>query len=188
MPTKNKRRKDYLVWIDCEMTGLEPDTDALVEIATIITDSELNIVDHGPEFAIHQSAARLRKMNPWSRRTHRESGLIDRIRTEGIPLAEAEHQTLNFVRKHCYAKSAPLCGNTVWQDKAFLRQHMPRLYDFFHYRIVDVSSVKILASNWFGKKCRPPQKQGSHRALQDIEESIEELKYYRTLFTGKKPK
>ena len=188
MPSKNMRAKDRLIWIDCEMTGILPDKDVLIEIATIVTDSELNILDRGPDLAIRQSPKCLREMNAWCRRTHRASGLIDRIATEGVALEEAERQTLNFIRKYCYAKSAPLCGNSVGHDKAFLYRGMPQLYSFLHYRIIDVSSVKLLAFNWFGAKCQPPEKQSTHRALQDIEESITELKYYRKLFTGKKAK
>src|SRR5690349_14707379 len=127
--TKAKCSKKHLVWIDCEMTGLDPMKNVLLEIATIITDYDLNIVARGPELAIRQSARKLEMMDAWNRRTHRQSGLLDRIATEGVPLAEAERQTLNFVKRHCYAQTAPLCGNSIGQDKRFLARYMPELHD-----------------------------------------------------------
>src|SRR5438045_214264 len=121
------KSKKHLVWIDCEMTGLDPVKDCLIELATIITDYDLNIIAKGPDLAIRTSEARLKNMDAWNRRTHKKSGLIDRIHAEGIPVAEAEHQTLAFVKKHCYANTAPLCGNSIGQDKRFLVRYMPKL-------------------------------------------------------------
>ena len=174
-----QRSKKHLVWVDCEMTGLDPTHDVLLEIATIITNYDLEIIDRGPVLAIHQSDKRLAAMDAWNRRTHRKSGLIDRVRAEGVSTAEAERQTLAFVKKYCYARTAPLCGNSIGQDKRFLVKYMPRLHDFLHYKVVDVSSIKLLVSEWYGGKVKPPEKKELHRALDDIEESIEELRYYR---------
>ena len=174
-----KRSRKYLVWIDCEMTGLDPAHDVLLEIATIITNYDLEIIDRGPVLAIRQSDARLAAMDAWNRRTHKKSGLIDRVRTEGVTTAEAERQTLAFVKKYCYAKTAPLCGNSIGQDKRFLVKYMPALHEFLHYKVVDVSSIKLLASEWYGDKYEAPKKKELHRALDDIEESIAELAFYR---------
>jgi oligoribonuclease len=176
MPKRSKKR---LVWIDCEMTGLDPGADALLEIATIITDYDLNIIEHGPVFAIRTTEARLAGMDAWNRRTHKKSGLLDRVRTQGVTVAEAEKKTLSFVRRHCYKRTAPLCGNSIGQDKRFLAKYMPELNEFLHYKVVDVSSIKLLAGEWYGKEFKPPKKMELHRALSDIEESIAELAYLR---------
>jgi oligoribonuclease len=177
--TKPKRSKKYLVWIDCEMTGLDPERNALIEIATIITNYDLEVVARGPVFAIRQPQSKLDAMDAWNKRTHKKSGLLDRIREEGVPLAVAEEETLKFVKRYCYAQSAPLCGNSIGQDKRFLAKYMPQLHDFLHYKVVDVSSIKLLVSEWYGGKYKSPEKKELHRALDDIEESIEELRYYR---------
>lgn len=181
MPT---RRNDLMVWIDCEMTGLDPDRHTLIEIATIITDFDLTIIDRGPDLAIKPSPSALKKMDAWPRRAHTKSGLLERAKTEGVSLAEAEKQTLRFIKKHCAAKTAPLCGNSVWQDKRFLSQYMPAVERYLHYRIVDVSSIKLMARHWYPGQ-NPPAKQETHRALADIEESIAELKFYRSLLAAK---
>jgi Oligoribonuclease (3''->5'' exoribonuclease) len=165
--------------MDCEMTGLDPARDVLLEIATIITNYDLEIIAHGPVLAIRCSEATLKAMDAWNRRTHKKSGLIDRVRNEGVSLAEAERETLNFVRKHCSVRTAPLCGNSIGQDKRFLVRYMPNLDAFLHYRTVDVSTIKVLVSEWYEGKYAPPKKQDQHRALSDIEESIAELAYYR---------
>jgi oligoribonuclease len=184
--SKVKRSKKYLVWIDCEMTGLDPDKHTLLEIATIITNYDLEIIARGPVLAIRQSERKLQMMDAWNQRTHRQSGLLDRMREEGVTLAEAERQTYNFVKRYCYAKSAPLCGNSIGQDKRFLVKYMPQLHEFLHYKVIDVSSIKLLASEWYGGKYESPKKQELHRALTDIEESIAELDYYRkTVFVKK---
>ncbi len=164
------------------MTGLDLARSVLLEIATIVTDRDLNIVAHGPELAIHQSAQRLRAMDAWNRRTHKASGLLERVRASRVNTAEAERQTLRFIRKFCYAKTAPLCGNSVWQDKQFLEKYMPDLHGFMHYRIVDVSSIKLLVKHWY-PNLEPPAKASTHRALVDIEESIDELRYYQSILT-----
>lgn len=176
---KPKRSKKHLVWMDCEMTGLDPDRHVLLEIATIITNYDLEIIDRGPVLAIRPSKAKLDSMDAWCRRTHGQSGLLDRVRDEGVSVAEAERQTLSFVRRHCYVRTAPLCGNSIGQDKRFLARYMPQLDAFLHYRIVDVSSIKLLVSEWYGGEVKPPKKQETHRALLDIEESIAELDFYR---------
>jgi oligoribonuclease len=176
MPKKSKK---HLVWIDCEMTGLDPSKDVLLEIATIITNYDLDIIAKGPVIAIRASEARLAKMDDWNQRTHKASGLLERVRSEGVAVAEAEKLTLNFVKRYCFAKTAPLCGNSIGQDKRFLVKYMPELHDYLHYKVVDVSSIKVLVSEWYGNKYCPPPKQELHRALADIEESIAELDYYR---------
>lgn len=167
------------MWIDCEMTGLDPAKNVLLEIATIITNYDLEIVARGPVLAIRQSEARLKQMDAWNQRTHRESGLLDRVRNEGVSVAEAERETLKFVKRYCYVRTAPLCGNSIGQDKRFLAKYMPALHEFLHYKVVDVSSIKVLVSEWYAGRFESPKKQELHRALNDIEESIEELKYYR---------
>ncbi|HEV7919612.1 MAG TPA: oligoribonuclease [Thermoanaerobaculia bacterium] len=179
MAARAKRSKKYLVWVDCEMTGLDPEKDVLLEIATIITDYDLDIIAVGPELAIRQSEARLKGMDAWNRRTHAKSGLLDRVRNEGVSTREAERETLAFVKKYCYAGSAPLCGNSVGHDKRFLAKHMPQFLRFLHYRIIDVSSIKVLVREWYGDKFKPPEKPEVHRAMADIEQSIDELRHYR---------
>ena len=174
-----KRSDKYLVWMDCEMTGLDPAKNVLLEIATIVTDYDLEVIARGPDLAIRRSEARLNAMDAWNRRTHKKSGLIDRVLSEGVTTAEAERQTLAFLRRHCVARSAPLCGNSVGHDKRFIAKYMPRLYAFLNYRVVDVTTIKVLAAQWYGDKYKPPKKQEKHRALQDIEESIAELAFYR---------
>ncbi|MGE0392510.1 MAG: oligoribonuclease [Vicinamibacterales bacterium] len=176
------KRKDLWVWIDCEMTGLDPERHVLLEIATIITDARMTIVATGPTLTIRPTAAQMARMDPWPRRTHRKSGLLARVEAEGMPLAEAERLTLTFIRKHCYARTAPLCGNSVWQDRRFLARYMPALERFLHYRIVDVSSIKVALKAWYPGLVNPPEKAGSHRALDDILESIDELRYYERHF------
>lgn len=176
------RRDDLMVWIDCEMTGLDATRHTLIEIATIVTDFDLNIIDRGPDLAIRMSPSAHKKMDAWPRRTHTASGLLERCKTEGVSLADAEKQTLRFIKKYCAAKTAPLCGNSVWQDKRFISRYMPAIERYLHYRIVDVSSIKVMAKHWF-PNAQPPAKQETHRALADIEESIAELRFYRRLLT-----
>lgn len=174
-----RKSKKHLVWMDCEMTGLDPAKDGLLEIATIITDYDLEIVAHGPVLAIKQSEAKLAGMDAWNRRTHKKSGLLDRVRSEGVSVAEAERETLAFLKKYCYKRTAPLCGNSIGQDKRFLARYMPELHEFLHYKVVDVSSIKVLIKEWYDNKYEAPEKKELHRALDDIEESIGELRYYR---------
>lgn len=175
---------DLWVWIDCEMTGLDPERHVLLEIATIITDARMKVVATGPTLTIRPTAAEMARMDPWPRRTHRKSGLLARVAAEGITLADAERETLRFIRRHCYARTAPLCGNSVWQDRRFLARYMPAIDRFLHYRIVDVSSIKVALKAWYPGKVHPPEKAGTHRALDDILESIEELRYYKQHFLG----
>lgn len=168
-----------LVWIDLEMTGLEPDRHAICEIATIITDSDLNVVAEGPSLVVHLDEETLGEMDPWCVEHHGRSGLTARIRDSDISNAEAERQTLEFVSKHVQAGTAPLCGNSIWQDRRFLERYMPTLEGYLHYRMVDVSSIKECVKRWYSSAYLPPPKNNTHRALDDIYESISELRYYR---------
>ena len=176
----SKQKKDSLVWIDLEMTGLDPAKCKVLEIGTIVTDSHLNVIAEGPSFAIHYSPKILNGMEAWSKHHHRKSGLTDECRKSKISLKKAEEKTLEFVRTHCKEKTAPLCGNTIWQDRRFLVRYMPKLEAYLHYRTIDVSSVKELVSRWYPADFKMPrEKNQTHRVMDDIRESIEELKYYR---------
>ena len=169
-----------LVWIDMEMTGLDPTRDRVLEIATIVTDSDLNVLAEGPCLVIHQPDDVLAGMDDWNQRTHGASGLIERVRASTTTVEQAQAQTIAFLRRHCGPRSAPLAGNSVHQDRRFLARWMPDLEAFLHYRIVDVSTVKELAARWFPTRFagRPPKAE-NHRALEDIRASIDELRYYR---------
>lgn len=169
----------YLIWMDLEMTGLDPDRDVILEIATIVTDNALAEVAAGPELAIAAPEAKLKAMNEWNQTHHGDSGLLERVRASTLSTAEAERLTLNFVKQHVEADAAPLCGNTIWQDRRFLARHMPTLERHFHYRNVDVSSIKELALRWRPELAEGFKKRNEHRALMDIRESIAELAYYR---------
>lgn len=174
-----------MVWVDLEMTGLDPATSTIVEIATIVTESDLSIVAEGPDLIIHQPEQILAQMNDFVREMHTRSGLLERIRASSTSLDEAAAQTLAFLSEHCAPGSAPLCGNSVWKDRSFLERYMPELIRFLHYRIVDVSSIKELARRWYPAEMQAPKKKETHRALLDVRESIEELLFYRkTLFVG----
>jgi oligoribonuclease len=174
-----RRSSRYLVWMDCEMTGLDPQRHALLEIATVITNSRLETIAEGPVLAIRQGERALGRMDAWCRRTHTRNGLLERVRTRGVPLREAEAQTLRFLRRYCKVRSAPLCGNTIGQDRRFLVRYMPALHAFFHYQSIDVSTVKQLVRRWYGAKREPSKKRELHLALADIRESIRELAHYR---------
>ncbi|MBX7079538.1 MAG: oligoribonuclease [Nannocystaceae bacterium] len=167
-----------LVWMDLEMSGLDPDRCAILEIATIVTDAELRIVAEGPDLVIHQSDAVLDAMDEWCTKHHGDSGLTAAVRASTVSLLDAEAQTLAFVAAHCGPKAAPLCGNTIWQDRRFLVKHMPTLDAHLHYRLVDVSTIKELARRWY-PQLDTPKKSDKHRALDDIRESIAELRFYR---------
>lgn len=167
-----------LAWIDLEMTGLDPDTMVILEIATVVTDAELNIIAEGPHIAINYPEEVLDRMEEWSRTHHKESGLLQRVRASVCDCSQAERATLSFVSSYCGKGESPLCGNSVWQDRRFLAKHMPLLENHFHYRIIDVSSIKELAKRWY-PALPPYQKKKDHLALNDIRESIEELKYFR---------
>ena len=173
-------KNNLLVWIDLEMTGLDYHHDAILEIATIITDTNLNIIATGPELVIHQPEEILNRMDAWCVETHGKSGLLEKVQNSTITV-QAEEQTLQFLQQYCEKQTAPLCGNTVWFDKLFLKKDMPALVDFLHYRIVDVTAFKIMLSAWSGKNVAF-KKQNNHRALDDIKESIAELQYYRNTF------
>ncbi|GAA3719942.1 oligoribonuclease [Oceanisphaera sediminis] len=170
---------ENLVWIDLEMTGLEPDEHKIIEIASIITDKELNVLAEGPVLAIHQSEAELAKMDEWNVRTHTGSGLVARVQASTVSEEEAVAQTLAFLREWVPEQASPLCGNSIGQDRRFLVRHMPVLEAFFHYRNVDVSTVKELVRRWQPALLEQFTKKGSHQALDDIRESIAELQFYR---------
>jgi len=172
----------HLIWIDLEMTGLNPDIDLIIEMATIVTDKELNILAQGPVIAVHQSEAALAAMDDWNQAHHGASGLIERVRASTISDAEAEAMTLDFLRQWLPERTSPMCGNTIGQDRRFLYRYMPTLEAFFHYRSIDVSTLKELAARWAPELKQGFQKQAKHQALDDIIESIEELRYYRTHF------
>src|SRR3954468_11395163 len=178
--TRVGRVKERLVWIDCEMTGLDLAADALIEVAALVTDFDLNVLGDGIDLIIKPPAEALDQMGDFVRTMHEKSGLLEEL-DAGLTLAEAEEQVLAYVRDHCPAGSRPpLAGNTVATDRSFLTRDMPALEGFLHYRIVDVSSIKELARRWFPRAYfAAPNKNGNHRALADIQESIEELRYYR---------
>ena len=173
------KSRDNLVWIDCEMTGLDPATDVLIEIAAAITDEQLNVLAKGPDIVIHRAKSVMDAMDSWNRSHHRKSGLTEAVLNSTVSEEDAEQDVLKFVRKHCYKGTAPLCGNSVGQDRRFLDRYMPRLHAYFHYQSIDVSSIKQVARRWYPGRCTPPEKSEQHRALDDIFESIEELRYYK---------
>ncbi len=180
--TGNSKSKENLIWIDLEMTGLDPDTDSIIEIATVVTDKHLLVLEEGPVAAIHQDDALLASMDAWNTNQHGSSGLTERVRASKVDEAEAEQQTLKFLRQYLDPGVSPMCGNGICQDRRFLIRHMPELAAFFHYRNLDVSSLKILAQLWAPKDTRRFEKQSTHLALADIHDSIRELKYYRDHF------
>ena len=171
-----------LIWIDLEMTGLDPDKDQIIEMATIVTDSQLNVLAEGPVIAIHQSDDILAGMDEWNTRTHGQSGLTQRVRESRIETAEAEALTLAFLEEWVPKGASPICGNSICQDRRFLYRHMPTLEAYFHYRNLDVSTLKILADLWAPAVKESFQKKGSPLALDDIRESIAELRHYREHF------
>ena len=168
-----------LIWIDLEMTGLDTSADVIIEIATIVTAPDLRVLGEGPVLAIRQPETVLERMNEWSSEQHAKSGLLDDVRASKISCAQAEVLTLDFLRQHAVKGKSPMCGNSVCQDRRFLARLMPELEMFFHYRSIDVSTLKELALRWRPKIVKEIKKQGAHRALDDIRESIEELKVYR---------
>lgn len=175
------RRKDpaRLVWIDLEMTGLEPSKHVIIEIASLVTDGDLNVIAEGPTLAIKRTDAELSLMDAWNIATHTKSGLVDRIKTEGVSIEEAERATLAFVRKWVTKGMSPLAGNSIAQDRRFLRREMPKLDAYLHYRNVDVSTIKELAKRWYPVGPRALEKKQAHQALDDIIESVAELRWYR---------
>lgn len=171
-----------LIWLDLEMTGLEPEHDVILEIASIVTDSELNILEEGPVFAIHQSDEVLNNMSQWCIETHGKSGLTQRCRESNVSLKSAEQETLAFFAKWVAKGVSPMCGNSIGQDRRFINKYMPEFEDYFHYRNLDVSTIKELARRWKPEVLEKVSKKGVHLALDDIRESIEELKVYREHF------
>lgn len=172
-----------LVWMDLEMTGLYPEKDRIIEIATLITDQHLNILAEGPVLAVNQPDSQLEQMDEWNRNTHGDSGLVDRVRASSITEQKAEQLTLEFIRQHVPRNTSPLCGNSICQDRRFLYRYMPDVQSYLHYRNLDVSTLKELAVRWRPEIIAGFSKRNTHRALDDIKESIQELKYYRrTMF------
>ncbi len=172
----------HLVWLDLEMTGLDTQRDRILEIATIVTDAELNILEEGPVFAIHQPDAILAAMDDWNREHHGNSGLIARVRDSRIDVTEAERQTLAFIARYVPPQTSPMCGNTICQDRRFLARWMPQLECYFHYRNLDVSTLKELGRRWAPDVVKRLEKAGAHLALEDTREAIRELRYYRAEF------
>jgi len=172
-------KRDNLIWIDLEMTGLDTDNDVIIEIATLVTDKELNLVAEGPVMAIHQPDAVLAGMDEWNTSTHTNSGLVERIRNSDVTAAQAEQETLAFLAQHVERGMSPMCGNSICQDRRFLHRLMPRLEEYFHYRNLDVSSIKELVRRWKPEVLEHLHKGGKHLAMDDIKDSIAELQFYR---------
>ena len=172
----------HLLWLDMEMTGLSPDTDRIIELAIVVTDADLNTVAEGPVLVVHQPDEVMNAMDNWNKGTHGKSGLIDRVKASQLNEAEAEAQMLEFVKQHVPARTSPMCGNSICQDRRFLARHMPQLEAFFHYRNLDVSTLKELAKRWRPGLSEEFKKSNKHEALADIYESIDEMKHYREHF------
>lgn len=173
---------DNLIWIDLEMTGLSPEADVIIEIATIVTDSQLQVLDEGPVYAVYQEDRLLDGMDEWNTNQHGKSGLTERVRNSNISTAQAEADTIAFLRKWAPPGKSPMCGNSICQDRRFLANYMPDLERYFHYRNLDVSTIKELARRWQPDIVKGVKKSGAHLALDDIKDSIEELKHYRKTF------
>ena len=184
-PSNLQRSDDNLVWIDLEMTGLYPDTDRIIEIAVVVTDANLENRTAGPVFAVHQSDAALDAMDAWNKGTHGRSGLIDRVKASTVDDAQAEAQITDFLKQYVGNNKSPMCGNSICQDRRFLANYMPKLEAFFHYRNLDVSTLKELAKRWKPEVAASFKKAQAHTALADIQESIDELAHYREHFLVK---
>ena len=181
-PATLQKSDQNLIWLDCEMTGLDPEADRLIEIAVIVTGANLEPRIEGPVLVIHQSDAQLDKMDAWNKGTHGRSGLIDKVKTSTVTEAEAEQQLIDFIARYVPKQASPLCGNTIGQDRRFLVKYMPKLEAFFHYRNIDVSTLKELAKRWRPDVYNSFKKQQKHTALADVHESIDELAHYRERF------
>jgi oligoribonuclease len=178
----NMNKKTNLIWIDLEMTGLIPESDVIIEIATVVTDANLNVIEEGPSLAIHQNNDLLDGMDDWNTNQHNQSGLVKRVIESKVSTAEAESQTLNFLIKYVDQGASPMCGNSICQDRRFLYNYMPKLEKFFHYRHIDVSTLKELAVRWKPSIISSTYKKSRHLALSDVYDSIDELKHYREYF------
>jgi oligoribonuclease len=178
----NRPNEFNLVWVDMEMTGLDPDNDKIIEVAVVVTDAELNVLAEGPVFAIHQSDAVLNGMDSWNKGTHGRSGLIDRVKASTVTEADAEKALIDFLKNFVPSGKSPMCGNTICQDRRFMARGMPKLETFFHYRNLDVSTLKELCKRWKPEIANGFKKHQKHTALADIIESVEELRYYREHF------
>jgi oligoribonuclease len=181
-PATQRPNEMNLVWLDMEMTGLDPDTDRIIEVAVVVTDPDLNVLAEGPVFAIHQSDATLDKMDNWNKGTHGKSGLIDRVKASTVTEAQAEQELIAFLKQWVPAGKSPMCGNSICQDRRFMARGMPKLEAFFHYRNLDVSTLKELCRRWKPELASGFKKHQKHTALADIIESVEELRYYREHF------
>jgi oligoribonuclease len=173
------RKNDRLVWVDMEMSGLQPETDRILEIAMIVTDGDLKIVAEGPVLVVHQEDAVLDRMDAWNKGTHGKSGLIDKVKASTLTEADVEAECLAFLKQHVKSSISPMCGNTIHQDRRFMNRYMPKLEAYFHYRNIDVSTIKELCKRWQPEIAKGFSKQQAHTALADIIESVEELRYYR---------
>ena len=174
--------QNALVWLDMEMTGLNPDSDRIIEIAFVITDSRLNTVVEGPTWVVHQTDAALDAMDDWNKGTHSRSGLIAKVKASTLTETEVEQQCLDFLKLYVPERTSPMCGNSICQDRRFMARHMPKLEAYFHYRNLDVSTLKELCKRWKPELAKGVVKNGKHEAMADINESIEEMKYYRDNF------
>jgi len=175
-------KKTNLIWIDLEMTGLVPESDVIIEIATVVTDANLNVIEEGPSLAIHQNSDLLDGMDDWNTNQHNQSGLVQRVIESKVSTAEAESQTLDFLIKYVDQGASPMCGNSICQDRRFLYNYMPKLEKFFHYRHIDVSTLKELAVRWKPSIISSTYKKSRHLALSDVYDSIDELKHYKEHF------
>ena len=172
-------KKPPLIWIDLEMTGLDPVRESIIEIATVVTDGELNFIAEGPNLVVHQRPALLKAMDEWNRKQHAQSGLTDEVKASKVTLKEADRLTLSFLERHCAPRKSPLCGSSIHHDRRFLIKYMPKLHEFLHYRHIDVSTVKALVERWYPKHREAPKKKDRHRSLPDLYESIEDLVFLR---------
>ena len=168
-----------MVWLDMEMTGLDAEKEGIIEIATLVTDGDLNLLSEGPNLVVHQPLSLLKKMDEWNKTQHGKSGLLELVKKSKISVRQAERQTLEFLKTYCLEGKAPLCGNAIDQDRRFLIKYMPKLNAFLHYRNIDVSTLKALVARWYRKNKKTPKKKDEHRALDDVRESLAELRFYR---------